>query len=107
MSEETLHLGTPKNHRGHIVGPVVARDAHLLDQYMAPGAHHALDIESPANVRPNPYNVVSNDPRNPIVYLNVPRQRTAVAKGSSLPGFKQHEIIERIVDPLGKDLLEL
>lgn len=87
----------------HIVGPAVAPDVQMLEQYLSPRETGG----AVSHVHPNPYSVYSDDPRNPVVYLKVPRQRTTTATGNGTSGFKQCEIIENILHPLGPNLIEL
>lgn len=87
---------------GHIVGPVVARDVQLLDQYMSPVYNLAM-----SHARPNPYSFYSDDPGNPIVYLKVPRHRGVVPSGNGSAAFKQVETVEKIIDPNSNDLFSL
>ncbi|KAH8901631.1 1-aminocyclopropane-1-carboxylate [Thozetella sp. PMI_491] len=87
---------------GHIVGPALARDAQMLEQFISP-----KDDIAESHVHPNPYSVYSDDPRNPVVYMKVPRQRTTASSGNGTSGFKQCEILEKILEPLGPDLVEL
>ncbi|KAL3418565.1 fungal specific transcription factor domain-containing protein [Phlyctema vagabunda] len=87
---------------GHIVGPVVARDVQLLDQYMSPVYNLAM-----SHARPNPYSFYSDDPSNPIVYLKVPRHRGVVPSGNGSAAFKQVETVEKILDPNANDLFSL
>lgn len=90
------------NQARHIVGPVLARDAHVLEKYISPAYNTAV-----SHVRPNPYSVYSDDPRNPVVYMKVPRQRGVAPSGNGTSGFKQCETIEKILDPLSPDLFNL
>ncbi|OJJ42544.1 hypothetical protein ASPZODRAFT_76489 [Penicilliopsis zonata CBS 506.65] len=76
----------------HIVGPAMARDAQVLGQY---------------ETHPNPYSVYSDDSRNPVVYMKVPRQRNVVPSGNGTAGFRQFETMEKIVEPLGAELSAL
>ncbi|KAH7374851.1 putative Zn(II)2Cys6 transcription factor [Plectosphaerella cucumerina] len=87
----------------HIVGPAVAPDVQMLEQYLSP-AENGGPV---SHVHPNPYSVYSDDPRNPVVYLKVPRQRTTASTGNGTSGFKQCEAIENIVQPLGPHVLDL
>jgi hypothetical protein len=89
-------------HSSHIVAPAVASDVQMLEQYLHPQADAAE-----SHVHPNPYSVYSDDPRNPVVYLKVPKQRSRSSKGSGVPGYKEWEIMENILHPLGPSLLEL
>ncbi|RDW82615.1 hypothetical protein BP6252_03727 [Coleophoma cylindrospora] len=87
---------------GHIVGPVVARDVRILDQYMSPVYNLAM-----SHARPNPYSFYSDDPNNPIVYLKVPRHRGVVPQGNGTAAFKQLETAEKILDPNANELFNL
>jgi hypothetical protein len=87
------------NQSSHIVGPATAGDAQVLEQYMSP-------VDN-AVVRPNPYSVYSHDPRDPVVYTKVPRQRNIIPSGNGTAGFKQYEVMEKIVDPLGPELFRM
>jgi hypothetical protein len=96
-------LQQAQNQTGHIVGPAVARDVQVLEQFMSPTCG-GLAV---SYARPNPYSVYSDDPKHPIVYLKVPRQRVASSLGNGSAGFKQYETIEKILEPLGGDLFSL
>ncbi|KAK6077427.1 fungal specific transcription factor domain-containing protein [Seiridium cupressi] len=87
---------------GHIIGPTLARDAQMIEQFLSPREGIAE-----SHVRPNPYSVYSDNPSNPVVYMKVPKQRTAASSGNGTPGFKQCEIMNRILEPLGPSLVEL
>lgn len=87
---------------GHIVGPVVARDVRILDQYMSPVYNLAM-----SHARPNPYSFYSDDPNNPIVYLKVPRHRGVVPQGNGSAAFKQVETVEKILEPNTNELFNL
>ncbi|KAK4942009.1 hypothetical protein LTR10_018190 [Elasticomyces elasticus] len=112
MSSPAQHEGTSRNddggredahtHSGHIVGPVAAPDVQVLEQYMSPSA--AMPI---SHARPNPYTVYSNDFRNPIVYLKVPRHRVPSSRGNGSAGFKQYESVEKMLEPHGADVVDL
>lgn len=95
-------LATATGLSSHIIGPALARDAQMLEQFMSP-----RDDIAESHVHPNPYSVYSNDPRNPVVYMKVPRQRGAISSGNGTPGFKQCEVIDKILEPLGPSLIEL
>lgn len=94
--------GLMEKQSGHIVGPGLARDAQMLEQYMSPRNGTAV-----SHVRPNPYSVYSDDPRDPVVYMKVPRHRPTAANGNGTTGFKQCEIIENILGPLRGPLFEV
>ncbi|KAL3462237.1 fungal-specific transcription factor domain-containing protein [Aspergillus heterothallicus] len=83
----------------HIVGPAMARDAQVLERCMS-----SIYTTAVSYARPNPYSVYSDDLRNPVVYMKVPRQRGAVPSGNGTAGFKQFEAMEKVVEPLGPEL---
>jgi hypothetical protein len=83
----------------HIVGPAMARDAQVLERCMSSIYNTAVSY-----ARPNPYSVYSDDTRNPVVYMKVPRQRGAVPSGNGTAGWKQFEAMEKVVEPLGPEL---
>ncbi|KAL3493915.1 fungal-specific transcription factor domain-containing protein [Aspergillus germanicus] len=83
----------------HIVGPAMARDAQVLERCMSSIYNTAVSY-----ARPNPYSVYSDDTRNPVVYMKVPRQRGAVPSGNGTAGWKQFEAMEKVVEPLGSEL---
>lgn len=101
-NEESAYQRPAQTHSGHIIGPVAARDVQVLEQYMSPAA--TLPV---SHARPNPYSVYSSDTRNPIVYLKVPRQRVRASRGNGSAGFKQYEAIEKVLEPLGGDVVDL
>ncbi|KAJ4515693.1 hypothetical protein HRR83_004600 [Exophiala dermatitidis] len=101
-NEESTYQRPAQTHSGHIIGPVAARDVQVLEQYMSPAA--TLPV---SHARPNPYSVYSSDSRNPIVYLKVARQRVRASRGNGSAGFKQYEAIEKVLEPLGGDIVEL
>ena len=94
--------GPMERQSGHIVGPTLARDAQMLEEYMTPQNDGAV-----SHVRPNPYSVYSDDPRNPVVYMKVPRHRSTDTSGNGTTGFKQCEIIDNILGHLRHDIFEL
>ncbi|KAL3444556.1 fungal-specific transcription factor domain-containing protein [Aspergillus insuetus] len=83
----------------HIVGPAMARDAQVLERCMSSIYNTAVSY-----ARPNPYSVYSDDTRNPVVYMKVPRQRGPVPSGNGTAGWKQFEAMEKVVEPLGPEL---
>lgn len=85
----------------HIVGPVVSKDAHTLDQYMAP--------RSPEDRRTtgNPYNVYSADPHLPVLYTKVDRRRRPGKAISKSPGVKQKNTMDQILAKNANLLIEL
>ncbi|KAH8653573.1 fungal-specific transcription factor domain-containing protein [Xylariales sp. PMI_506] len=90
------------NEASHIVGPVHARDAQVLEKYISPTYSSLV-----SHARPNPYSVYSDNPRNPVVYMKVPRQRGIDPSGNGTFGFKQCETIQKILEPLASDLFSL
>lgn len=90
------------NEASHIVGPATARDAQVLEKYISPTNNSIV-----SHARPNLYSVYSDDPRNPIVYMKVPRRRGIDPSGNGTSGFKQSENIEKILQPFGPDVFSL
>ncbi|KAL4943982.1 hypothetical protein BDV06DRAFT_123172 [Aspergillus oleicola] len=87
------------NQSGHIVGPAMARDAQVLERCMS-----SIHSTAVSYARPNPYSVYSEDTRNPVIYMKVPRQRNVVPSGNGTAGFRQFEAMEKVVEPLGAEL---
>ncbi|KAL4923798.1 Zn(II)2Cys6 transcription factor [Aspergillus undulatus] len=87
------------NQSGHIVGPAMARDAQVLERCMS-----SIHSTAVSYARPNPYSVYSDDTRNPVIYMKVPRQRNILPSGNGTAGFRQFEAMEKVVEPLGPKL---
>jgi hypothetical protein len=99
LSAVAVAANDTNNQSSHIVGPAMARDAQVLQRYMSPAYDTAVSY-----ARPNPYSVYSHDPRDPVVYMKVPRHRNIVPSGNGTAGFKQFESMEKIIEPLGPEL---
>jgi hypothetical protein len=84
-----------------IVGPVAAEDAQVIEKFM-PTELSNKSVEKGKK----PYNVYSNDPRKPILYTKVSRRRQGVRLGFP-PGENQKEILEHILGPFKRDLVQL
>ncbi|KAE8146183.1 fungal-specific transcription factor domain-containing protein [Aspergillus avenaceus] len=91
----------PHNESVHIVGPVVADDAQVIEKFMPP-ENSNRNVESNSH----PYNVYSNDPRKPILYTTISRRRQGMRVGIP-PGENQKEILEQILGPFRHDLVRL
>ncbi|KAM5433623.1 hypothetical protein McanMca71_003308 [Microsporum canis] len=83
----------------HIVGPVAAADAQVIERYTERSNNHSPD-------RKTPYNVYSNDPRKPILYTTVSRRRQGL-KTTGTPGENQRDILEQIIGPFKHDLIKI
>lgn len=83
-----------------IVGPATAEDVQAVNQYLAmrtpPGQQSA-----------NRYNTISDNPKDPILYLQVPRHRQGVLPSKSHPGISQKDILEQILGPLAEEVIEM
>ncbi|KAH8799716.1 fungal-specific transcription factor domain-containing protein, partial [Xylogone sp. PMI_703] len=90
---------TPNKPSRHIVGPTDAPDVQVLEKYMSP------DSSRMSNARRN--TIYLDDPTNPIVYVKVPRQRIVASIGNGSAGYKQLETIEKILEPLGDQVVQL
>ncbi|KAI9650760.1 hypothetical protein NHQ30_000785 [Ciborinia camelliae] len=75
-----------------IIGPVIAEDVQLLEQYMESQARPRTSI------RGRMYDSVSDNPKDPVIYLSVSRRREGLSS-SERPGEKQKEILEQILGP--------
>ncbi|KAK2744616.1 hypothetical protein FQN57_004221 [Myotisia sp. PD_48] len=84
----------------HIIGPVAAADAQVIERYMP----SERSRKSPD--KKTPYNVYSNDPRKPILYTTVSRRRQGV-RTTGIPGEGQKEILEQILGPFKHDLVKI
>jgi hypothetical protein len=83
-----------------IVDPVTAEDIHIIEEYMN-------SKRLPKEVKDRSYNVVSNDPAKPILYLSVPSRRKGFRHSSESPGSSQKEIMEQILGPLTAALIDV
>ncbi|KAL4961877.1 Zn(II)2Cys6 transcription factor [Aspergillus stella-maris] len=99
QSATTLPQNDASNQSGHIVGPAMARDAQVLERCMS--SVHGTAV---SYARPNPYSVYSDNTRNPVIYMKVPRQRNIAPSGNGTAGFRQFEAMEKVVEPLGAEL---
>lgn len=88
------------NQSMHIVGPVAAADAQVIERLMP--SEKSMESQD----RKAPYNVYSNDPRKPILYTTVSRRRQGL-RTTGIPGETQKEIIEQILGPFKHDLVNM
>ncbi|OJD14407.1 hypothetical protein AJ78_05254 [Emergomyces pasteurianus Ep9510] len=84
----------------HIVGPVAAEDAQVIERFM-PSENSTKRSDTKA-----PYNVYSNDPKKPILYTTVSRRRQGL-RTTGIPGESQKEILEQILGPFKHDLVKI
>lgn len=89
---------------GHIIGPAMARDAQILEQHLSPTRNRNT---TSLYARSTPYSVYSDDPRNPVVYMKVPRQRGIPPAGNGTSSFSQFETMQKILEPLGPELFHM
>ena len=92
-SNDRPGLGDSLNETVHIVGPVAAEDAQVIEKYLP-------------SKRESGYNVYSSDPRNPVLYTTVSRRRQGL-RATSTPGESQLEILEQILGPFKHDLVDM
>ncbi|EGC45957.1 C6 transcription factor [Histoplasma capsulatum var. duboisii H88] len=84
----------------HIVGPVAAEDAQVIERFMpSENSKKRPDAKTP-------YNVYSNDPKKPILYTTVSRRRQGL-RTTGIPGESQKEILEQILGPFKHDLVKI
>ncbi len=76
-----------------IVGPVMAEDVQLIENYMSSQYRVHRKPHGPL------YDSVSDNPEDPVLYLTVPRKRLGLSQNNR-PGEKQREILEQILGPL-------
>lgn len=88
------------NESVHIIGPVAAKDAQVIEQFIP--SQESLNSQGTKT----PYNVYSNDPRKPILYTTVSRRRHGL-RTTAIPGENQQEIIEQVVGPFKHDLVQM
>jgi hypothetical protein len=80
----------------HIVGPIMANDAQVVERYMSPKDTISQDKAQ--------YTVYSNDSREPILYTKVSRCRPGL-QPSGVAGAQQRVIIEQILGPFTEELI--
>lgn len=90
---------SPSKPSRHIVGPTVARDVQVLEEYMSPESSRI------SQTRAN--KIYLDDPNNPIVYVKIARQRIATSLGNGSAGYKQLETIEKVLEPLNDEAIKL
>lgn len=83
-----------------IIGPSVAEDVHVIEKYMSSGA----DLN--AYAEPRRYDIMSDEPKKPILYMNVPRRRKGFILAAK-PGEAQREILEQVLRPFVDDIVAL
>ncbi|EEH18715.2 hypothetical protein PABG_01034 [Paracoccidioides brasiliensis Pb03] len=93
-------FGEPLGESVHIVGPVAAEDAQVIERFM-PSENSAKGSDAKA-----PYNVYSNDPKKPILYTTISRRRQGL-RTTGIPGESQKEILEQILGPFKHDLVKI
>jgi hypothetical protein len=84
-----------------IVGPVMAEDVQLIQDFIS--SQGRLQHQSPAE---RLYDTVSDNPRDPVLYLTVPRRRLGLSLNYR-PGEKQREILEQILGPFIDEVIAL
>ncbi|PGH00737.1 hypothetical protein GX51_05618 [Blastomyces parvus] len=84
----------------HIVGPVAAEDAQVIERFMP------SEKSKKRSDAKTPYNVYSNDPKKPILYTTVARRRQGL-RTTGIPGESQKEILEQILGPFKHDLVKI
>ncbi|KAJ9194610.1 transcriptional regulator family: Fungal Specific TF [Paecilomyces variotii] len=82
----------------------MARDAQILEQHLSPTRNRNT---TSLYARSTPYSVYSDDPRNPVVYMKVPRQRGIPPAGNGTSSFSQFETMQKILEPLGPELFHI
>ncbi|TGO72301.1 hypothetical protein BELL_0470g00080 [Botrytis elliptica] len=83
-----------------IIGPIIAEDVQLLEQYMESQAR------PDRSNRGRLYDTVSDNPKDPVIYLSVSRRREGLSS-SERAGEKQKEILEQILGPNVREVVNL
>ncbi|KAM0166001.1 hypothetical protein ACHAQE_001860 [Botrytis cinerea] len=83
-----------------IIGPIIAEDVQLLEQYMESQARPERSR------RGRLYDTVSDNPKDPVIYLSVSRRREGLSS-SERAGEKQKEILEQILGPNVREVVNL
>lgn len=83
-----------------IIGPIIAEDVQLLEQYMESQARPER------SKRGRLYDTVSDNPKDPVIYLSVSRRREGLSS-SERAGEKQKEILEQILGPNVREVVNL
>jgi len=84
-----------------IVGPAVAEDVQILENYLSSRQKH-----SSRGSNTQTYRTVFSEPGDSVVYLSVPRRRKGLQLAQN-PGRSQLEIVEQILGPSQNELLML
>jgi hypothetical protein len=90
----------PGSRSSLIVGPVVAEDVQLIQDFMS--SQGRLQHQPPELL----YDTISDNPRDPVLYLTVPRRRLGLSH-KNRPGEKQREILEQILGPFINEVIAL
>ncbi|RDW72849.1 hypothetical protein BP6252_06756 [Coleophoma cylindrospora] len=83
----------------HIVGPVAAQDAQVLEQYMSPDDGRPQEETSQTR-----YELYSVDPAKPVLYTLIPRRREGLPMTSD-PGSKERAILDQILMPMQQEII--
>ncbi|EDN99599.1 hypothetical protein SS1G_02456 [Sclerotinia sclerotiorum 1980 UF-70] len=83
-----------------IIGPAIAEDVQVLEQYME------SQSGPKTSKRGRLYDTVSDNPKDPVIYLSVSRRREGLSS-SERPGEKQKEILEQILGPNVGEVVKL
>ncbi|KAH8817212.1 fungal-specific transcription factor domain-containing protein [Xylogone sp. PMI_703] len=97
-------LGETEHESSHIVGPAVANDAQVLDDYLS--LLPSGDDGPQRMTRRTPFSLYSKGPRGPVLYTSIQKRPVGVTRGNTV-GLDRCETIERLVEPFGNDLVDL
>lgn len=98
-SAPVLHKHSSHPSASIMLAPHVAEDVDVFQR-------HISQYRPSGNEGSDPYQTLSHDARNPIVYLTVPRYRIGLRPEIGA-GKKQLEIIEQILGPFKQEVIEL
>ncbi|KAF1949256.1 C6 transcription factor-like protein [Byssothecium circinans] len=94
-----LHKSSSHPSASIILAPHIAEDVDILQRHIA--NHPTTDASAS-----QPYQTLSRDVKDPIVYLTVPRFRTGLAPELGA-GREQLEIIQQLAGPFKREILDL
>lgn len=92
-------VGTSPTESSLLMNPTMAEDIEVLEKYLTSNPSVTASTS-------RPYNVISNTPGKPIIYLTIPRRRKGFHMPTE-PGKVQREILDQILHPLQSEVIML
>ncbi|KAH9836896.1 putative transcriptional regulatory protein [Teratosphaeria destructans] len=97
-SRDTGRRADSPTHGSLIVGPTVAEDVQILENYLSLGTNTAS--------RPRGYRTVFSANNDPVIYWSVPKRREGLHMAKD-PGRSQLEVMEQVLGPAQDELITL